>query len=35
MQQGIVNKQATEAARHAGLVVIMDKCLMIEHLRLV
>jgi uncharacterized protein len=35
MQQGIVNEQTAEAARHAGLVVIMDKCLMIEHQRLV
>jgi predicted CoA-binding protein len=34
MQQGIVNEQGAEAARCAGLVVIMDKCLMIEHQRL-
>jgi predicted CoA-binding protein len=31
MQLGIVNKEAAEAGRHAGLTVIMDKCLMIEH----
>ena len=35
MQLGIVNEQAAEAARHAGLVVVMDKCLMVEHNRLV
>jgi hypothetical protein len=35
MQQGIVNEQAAEAAKHAGLAVVMDKCLMIEHQRLV
>lgn len=34
MQLGIVNEQAAKAARHAGLVVVMDKCLMIEHQRL-
>ena len=35
MQLDIVNEQAAEAARHAGLVVVMDKCLMIEHQRLI
>jgi len=34
MQLGIVNEQAAEAARHAGLVIVMDKCLMTEHRRL-
>jgi predicted CoA-binding protein len=34
MQLGIVNEQAAEAARKAGLIVVMDKCLMIEHHRL-
>jgi predicted CoA-binding protein len=35
MQLGIVNEQAAEAGRRAGLIVIMDKCMMIEHNRLV
>lgn len=34
MQLDIVNEQAAEMARHAGLVVVMDKCLMVEHHRL-
>jgi uncharacterized protein len=31
MQLGIVNEQAAKAARDAGLVVVMDRCLMVEH----
>jgi uncharacterized protein len=31
LQMGIVNDQAAEAARKVGLVVVMDKCLMVEH----
>jgi predicted CoA-binding protein len=31
MQRGIVNEAAATAARQAGLVVVMDKCLMEEH----
>jgi predicted CoA-binding protein len=34
MQVGIVNEQAAETARRAGLFVIMDKCLMVEQRRL-
>jgi predicted CoA-binding protein len=34
MQLGIVNEKAAEAARRAGLIVVMDKCLMVEHHRL-
>jgi predicted CoA-binding protein len=31
MQRGIINETAAEPARQAGLIVIMDKCLMVEH----
>jgi predicted CoA-binding protein len=31
MQLGIINEQAAEAARKAGLIVVMDQCLMVEH----
>ena len=31
MQLGIVNDEAAEKARRAGLIVVMDKCLMVEH----
>jgi predicted CoA-binding protein len=34
MQLGIVNEEAAKVAREAGLVVVMDKCLMSEHLHL-
>jgi len=34
MQLGIVNEQAAETAKKAGITVIMDKCLMLEHKRL-
>ena len=32
MQLGIINEKAAAAARQAGLTVVMDKCLMKEHL---
>jgi uncharacterized protein len=35
MQIGIVNEEAATVARHAGLVVVMDKCIMVEHHRTV
>ncbi len=31
MQLGVVNEQAAEAAKKAGLKVVMNKCMMIEH----
>jgi predicted CoA-binding protein len=34
MQRGIINTEAAEAARQAGLVVVMDRCMMEEHMRL-
>jgi predicted CoA-binding protein len=34
MQLGTVNEQAAESARYAGLIVVMDKCLKVEHHRL-
>jgi predicted CoA-binding protein len=33
MQLGIVNELAAEAAKKTGLVVVMDKCMMVEHKR--
>lgn len=34
MQLGIVNEEAAEKARKAGLKVVMDRCMKIEHERL-
>jgi len=31
MQEGIVNEEAAEKARQAGLMVVMDRCIMKEH----
>lgn len=31
MQQGIVNQEAAAVAREAGLAVIMDRCLKVDH----
>lgn len=34
MQLGVVNEEAAEKARDAGLTVVMDRCMMQEHRRL-
>lgn len=34
MQLGIVNDEAARTARNAGLEVVMDRCMRIEHMRL-
>jgi len=31
MQLGVVNEEAAKAARKAGLTVVMDRCIMVEH----
>lgn len=33
MQTGIVNEAAAAVARKAGLIVVMDRCIMVEHKR--
>jgi predicted CoA-binding protein len=33
LQLGVVDYEAARKARQAGLVVVMDKCIMIEHAR--
>jgi predicted CoA-binding protein len=35
MQEGVVNEEAAGHARDAGLLVVMDKCMLKEHRRLV
>ena len=34
MQLGIVNEEAAEKARNAGMTVVMDRCMKVEHCRL-
>lgn len=31
MQSGIINQEAAQIARQAGLEVVMDRCMMVEH----
>ena len=35
MQEGVINEEAASRARDAGLLVVMDKCMRKEHLRLI
>jgi len=34
MQEDVINEEAAEKAREAGLMVVMDKCIAKEHMRL-
>jgi len=34
MQLGIVNEEAAKAARDAGMIIVMDRCMKIEHSRI-
>jgi uncharacterized protein len=34
MQQGVSSEEAAQIARQAGLAVVMDRCIMLEHRRL-
>lgn len=34
MQEGIINNEAAKRAREHGIVVVMDKCTMVEHVKL-
>lgn len=34
MQEGVINEEAAAKARDAGLLVVMDKCMRKEHMRL-
>ncbi len=33
MQEGVVHEEAAEKARNAGIFVVMDKCILKEHMR--
>jgi hypothetical protein len=34
LQLGVIHQQAALAAKHAGMTVVMDRCIMVEHDRL-
>jgi len=34
MQEGVINEQAAARAKEAGLLVVMDKCMLKEHRKL-
>lgn len=33
MQEGVIHSEAAERARHAGLFVIMNTCILKEHIK--
>ena len=33
MQEGVVHQEAAEKARQAGIFVVMDKCILKEHIK--
>lgn len=33
MQEGVIHEQAAEKARQAGIFVVMDKCILVEHIK--
>lgn len=35
MQEGVVNEEAAQRAREAGLTVVMDRCILKDHMRMV
>lgn len=34
MQQGIINREAADLAEKAGLIVVMDRCIKVDHMQL-
>jgi len=35
MQEGVINKEAARIAEEAGVLVVMDRCILKEHARLI
>jgi uncharacterized protein len=35
MQEGVIHERAAERARQAGLEVVMDRCILKEHMHLI
>jgi len=33
MQQGIINREAADLAEKAGLIVVMDRCIKVDHMQ--
>jgi predicted CoA-binding protein len=33
MQEGVIHREAAEKARQAGIFVVMDKCILKEHIK--